>query len=81
MELLEYLRIRTDCAYISDLRGCTKFYSIKNALNHLDVQQYSLREWNDAASYIANKALSFSEAEEAANYLKNLSRNRGGEQL
>ena len=72
MELLEYLRIQTDCAYISDLRGCTRFHSIKNALHDLDIQQYSLKEWNAAASYITGEALTFSEVEAAANYLKTL---------
>ncbi len=73
MELLEYLRVQTDSAYISDLRGCTRLYSVKNALNNLDIQKYSLKEWNDAASYIADKALAFLDVEAAADYLKNLS--------
>lgn len=76
MELLEYLRIQTDCEYISDLSRCTRFYSIKNALCGLDVQQYSLKEWNDAAVYISGETVSFSRAEEAAEYLKNLSKKR-----
>ncbi|MCD2493008.1 hypothetical protein LQE92_10245 [Lacrimispora sp. NSJ-141] len=70
MELLEYLRIQTDCAYISDLRGSTRFHSIKNAIDHCHVQQYSLREWNDAVEYITGKAILFSKAEEAAECLK-----------
>ena len=65
MELLEDLRIQTDCAFVSDLRECTKFHSIKNALNNLDVRQF-------AASYITRKALTFSKVEEASEYLKNL---------
>ena len=43
MELLEDLRIQTDCAFVSDLRECTKFHSIKNALNNLDVQSGMMR--------------------------------------
>ena len=69
MELLEDLRIQTDCAFVSDLRECTKFHSIKNALNNLDVQQFAIRERNDAASYITRKAL---KVEKASEYLKNL---------
>ena len=72
MELLEDLRIQTDCAFVSDLRECTKFHSIKNALNNLDVRQFTIRERNDAASYITRKALTFSKGEEASEYLKNL---------
>ena len=72
MELLEDLRIKTDCAFVSDLRECTKFHSIKNALNNLDVQQFAIRERNDAASYITRKALTFSKVEKASEYLKNL---------
>ena len=46
MELLEYLCIGTDCVFISDLRECTRFHSIKNALNNLDVRQYTIQKWN-----------------------------------
>lgn len=74
MELLEYLRIQTDCDYISDLRGCKRVYSIKNALINLEIGQYSLKEWNDAVSYISLANLTFATAEDAANYLKHLSR-------
>lgn len=72
MELLEDLRIQTDCAFVSDLRECTKFHSIKNALNNLDVRQYTIQKWNDAVSYTTGKALTFSKVEEASEYLKNL---------
>lgn len=72
MELLEYLCIGTDCVFISDLRECTRFHSIKNALNNLDVQQYTIQKWNDAVSYTTSKALTFSKVEEASEYLKNL---------
>ena len=44
MELLEYLCIGTDCVFISDLRECTRFHSIKNALNNLDVRQYTIQD-------------------------------------
>lgn len=81
MELLEYLRIQTDCAYISDLRGCTRFHSIKNALHDLDIQQYSLKEWNAAVSYITGEVLTFSKVEAAANYLETLSRKHEDKRL
>ena len=73
MELLEYLRIQTDCDYISDLKGCKRLHSIKNALINLEIRQYSLKEWNDAVSYIGLTNLTFATAEDAANYLKQLS--------
>lgn len=72
MELLEDLRIQTDCAFVPDLKECTKFHSIEKALNILDVQQFTIRERNDAASYITSKTLTFSKVEEASEYLKNL---------
>ena len=54
MELLEYLRIQTDCIYISDLRGSKRYHSICNALYRIDAQQYSLQEWNDALTYLTD---------------------------
>lgn len=68
MELLEYLRIQTDCMFISDLRGSNRFHSICNALYRIDAKQYSLQEWNRAVSYIVCKSVSFSSQEEAADY-------------
>ena len=53
----------TDCVFISDLRECTRFHSIKNALNNLDVRQYTIQKWNDAVSYTTGKALTFSKVE------------------
>ena len=69
MELLEYLRIQTDCINISDLRGSKRYHSICNALYRIDAQQYSLQEWNDALSYITSKSVSFSNQDEVIEYL------------
>ena len=69
MELLEYLRIQTDCIYISDLRGSKRYHSICNALYRIDAQQYSLQEWNDALSYITSISVSFSNQDEVIEYL------------
>lgn len=79
-ELLEYLRIQTDCEYISDLRGSHKLNSIRNALHNVDACQYSIQEWNDAVSYITKQSISFLKAEEAEDYLIHLTRNPGGEE-
>lgn len=75
-ELLEYLRIQTNSLYISDLKNCRKYSSIKKALSNLNAAQYSVQEWNDAVSYITSQAVSFSKAEEAAEYLKKYSNAR-----
>lgn len=76
MNLLEYLRVQTDCDYVSDLRGLQRLHSIANAVGGLDIRQYSLQEWNNTVGYIVDETVSFSTEEEAADYLKRIAKKK-----
>lgn len=52
MELLEKLRKRVGCLYISDLRYEPYKLLAKQELQALNLQEYTLRELTDAAQYL-----------------------------
>lgn len=73
MELLEKIRKIADRDYISDLsRGCLlNFYQL-HKLKQIDSQIYSLKEWNEAISYISNEIILFDNKEDAKKYMCNI---------
>lgn len=68
--LLEILAFRSGCMYLSDLRQPGRLPAIRRALHHIHPQQFSLWEWQDAATYITGEAHLFENPEQAAAYLK-----------
>lgn len=68
-ELLEEISRKVDCMYISDLQHSNLLPLIRTAVKELSIDRYSLREWNDAVSYITGKDCEFKSQKEAADYL------------
>ena len=68
MELLEKLRNRLSCLYISDLRYEPYKLLAKQELQTLNLQEYTLRELTDAAQYLYEANTRFESYEEAAHF-------------
>ena len=68
--LLDDIYSETGCMYLSDLHHPQILPVIGNIVQHLDVEFYSLREWNDAVSYITGKNVSFETKKQAVDFLK-----------
>ena len=67
--LLEDLAEVTGCNCISELKMLPKRADIARRLKYLDVDAYSLKEWNDAVHYLTGGSQSFQTAEEACRFL------------
>lgn len=67
--LLEILGAEAGCLYISDLHQPDQLIFVKRALYKIEPDRYSLREWNDAVSYITGQSLCFNNQSEAFKYL------------
>lgn len=67
--LLEMLKERAGCMYLSDLHQ-KRFQSvIGETLAEYDPGLYSMDEWKDAVSYITNEDREFGTVEEAKSFL------------
>lgn len=66
--LLEYIAIQVGCQYLSDLHRVS-FTSICHAFATITPSLYSLREWEDAVSYITGMMVHFETQEQAREYL------------
>lgn len=66
--LLDRLQKLTGADYLSDLRYMD-YERIRTYLPELDVEQYSLSQWLDAAKYLTNTQPELSSAQEAYDYL------------
>ena len=67
--LLEILADKMGCSYLSDLRQECNLPKIQKELKEICQERFTLREWNDAASYITGNECSFSAPAEARKYL------------
>lgn len=69
--LLDDLAQAAGCDYLSDLR-CSPFYRypLYLALADFPADEYSAKEWNDAAAYVLGKPARFPEGREAYGFLK-----------
>lgn len=68
-DLMSALARMSHCDYISDLHSDYRREDIRKAVEAADCADYSLREWNDAARYLAQRELRFDTAREAKAYL------------
>jgi len=70
-ELLEYIRIKVDGDFISDL-VCSEYYNkrAKVLLAGMDLSAYTLDEITGAVRYIYKNDVTFSTKEEANEYIK-----------
>ena len=54
---------------LSDLHDFKNLLLIRTTLHSLEPSMFDLKEWNDAVAYITGKNLSFSNGEQALEYL------------
>ena len=53
-ELLATLADLLGCSCLSDLKYITDPYELKSVLNSVPAQNYPLKQWNDAVSYLCS---------------------------
>ena len=68
MGLLDILAAKSGCMYLSDL-AVGKVLLLPHYLRELDADAFSLREWEDAVSYLTGEERSFETPEQAKQYL------------
>ena len=69
--LLDQLAELAGCEYLSDLRQPELSSNVSCAVSMLNPEDFSLKEWIDAAYYIAKTTHSFGNAEEIKAFLEN----------
>lgn len=70
MELLERIKCITDSDFISDLTYiCQISFCQFYELGEININDYSLKEWNDAAQYISNDNMIFTNKLEAKKHI------------
>ena len=67
--LLDELWDRVGCPYLSDLKNSVYTHAIRHALDALPPGAYTLRDWEDAAQYLAGQKVDCPSAETARRYL------------
>lgn len=67
--LLDMLLKRTHGYYLSDLRKPELYAQLAETLTQIGENEYTLREWNDAAAYIFPESAVFETEEAAKKYL------------
>ena len=70
MELLERIRFITNSEYISDL-ACNRYLTFYqfHEIEEINIDDYSLKEWNDAAKYVSNQNKEFNKSLDAKKYI------------
>lgn len=68
--LLDILAVKVGCMYFSDLHT-VPLYLIQHTLRSLQPKAFSLREWNDAVSYLTGTDGTFQVQGQAKEYLLN----------
>lgn len=68
--LLEYLAAKAGCMYLSDLHQPMYSLMLGHIIRGMEIERFSLMEWNDAVQYITGKTKNFAAREEAAAYLQ-----------
>lgn len=70
MELLERIRYITGSDFISDLaHNCWITFYQFHKINEINIDDYSLKEWNEAAQYISKENKIFDNSIEARDYI------------
>lgn len=54
-ELLQRITTETKCTYISDLSLLRNRECVRKVVESIPAEEYSIREWKDAAKYILGK--------------------------
>ena len=69
MGLLDILAAKNGCMYLSDLAGTGTNMFLLHHLHEISAQAFSLREWEDAVSYLTGQNRTFADPEQAKQYL------------
>ncbi len=64
-DLLDVLARQADCAYLSELRNPKVYPLVADALKRIDPEEYGVREWEEAAYYIAGERISAQDGTQA----------------
>jgi hypothetical protein len=67
-ELLDFLKSKAGCTYISDLRFIDP-EELLFAVSEIPAQTYSISEWADASNYLTYADKQFKNADEAKEYI------------
>lgn len=73
LNLLEYLAAKAGCMYVSDLHLPENQYLLAHIIRRMDIDRYSLGQWNDAVQYITEEKTWFASKDAAAEYLSGYS--------
>lgn len=55
MDILEIVRRKKGAAYVSDLAGTVGKEEISVLLKSVDMEKYTMKQWNDALGYLLGK--------------------------
>lgn len=70
MELLERIKYITGSDFISDLvQNCRITFYQFHKIKEINIDDYSLKEWNEAAQYISNENKKFDNSQDARDYI------------
>lgn len=69
-QLIDYLAYKLNCRYISDLHFLPEFM-VKQEVQQIPVEQCSLKEWEDLASYLCGEEKKFRLARDAKDFILN----------
>ena len=67
--LLDDLAAQLGCYALSELHQRQWYRRLPQVLERIEVGAYSLRAWNDAVSYIADRRLTFDAPQDACDFL------------
>ena len=70
-ELLEKLTELTECSYISDLHNPVVYEKVKQMMDHINIGDYSSKEWQEAFSYVTGIEIQEGTEEDIRKMLKN----------
>ena len=69
-DLLEYLAFRIGAMYLSDLHNERYAYRLQPILCGMEIEHYSLKDWEDAIHYITGKKMRFCSYEQVNHFLR-----------
>ncbi|MFR9310059.1 hypothetical protein [Hydrogeniiclostridium mannosilyticum] len=69
LDLLEFLTYQSGCDFLSDLHDPENSSFVYKAIYRIEPEQFSLKEWNEAARYITGRNVAFCSRREAYRFL------------
>ncbi|MEG0873939.1 MAG: hypothetical protein RSB05_06860 [Clostridiales bacterium] len=68
-DLLDFLAKQLDCTYLSDLPTVYNQQIFKESIEKIDINEYSLDNWNETIKYIIKTDKTFTSIADAKTYL------------